>query len=332
MKPRTGFIGPKRHPGITLIELLVVIALIALMASVLLQSIQYVREGARRLSCENNLKQTGLAIQNFESTNRHLPPGARAGSTFGLSWWTQILPFLEESSKHDQIDQNGPHAGWALLNAQNSSAADRFVISTFLCPSSPIPELHQMGAIQIMMPSYVGISGATNHDGFAETRVSQCCAPLNDGQISSGGTLIPNEVVKLSQITDGMSKTFAVGETSDYAFDSNRRRFRIDGGMPFGWMTGTMEKGTPPNYGSSNPTSASWNLTTIRYPINTRDYSLPGIYDDHGANNPLVSAHASGVFVLLMDGSVRFLTDDTDLRHLKMMATRDDALTITAAN
>src|SRR6266571_785492 len=93
------------------------------------------------------------------------------------------------------------------------------------------------------------------------------------------------------------------------------------------WLAGTYEQGTPPTYGSPNSPASPrqcWNITTIRYPPNTHDPSLPGIDQNHGANNPLLSAHPGGVNGLMVGGSVQFLTDNVSIWLLKQLATRDD--------
>ena len=164
---------------------------------------------------------------------------------------------------------------------------------------------------------------ATNDDGFPEQRISICCNPWNDGQISAGGVLITNRAVRMREVTDGLSNTLAVGECSDLAVDSRTGvSHRIDGGFPQSWLTGTSAVGTPPTYQAVNPPPA-WNITTIRYPPNMTDYSQPGIEDNRGANNPLVAAHRGGVNGLNLDGSVHFLCDEIDLSTLKQLATRD---------
>jgi prepilin-type N-terminal cleavage/methylation domain-containing protein len=315
--------------GFSLGELLVVIAIVALLFAMLLPAIQAARETARRATCVNNLKQVGIAILNYESLRRELPVGSRNEladdfSTFGFSWWVDVLPHLEQSAIHQKLDFKSAGHGWLILNAQNAQAANGTLISTMACPSSPIPPLEQVGVARAMMPSYVGISGAANDSNFTESRVNQCCLPENRGEVSSGGLLVANQSIRVRQITDGLSNTVMVGECSDFALRSNGKTARIDGGFPNGWLTGTMARGTPPNYNpNANPTP-SWNITTIRYPPNMRDYSQPGIDDDRGANNPLVSAHPHGVNILCGDGSVRMLTDTTQKLVLARLATRDD--------
>src|SRR6476646_10711529 len=105
----------KNHPnhhdssGFTLVELLVVIAIIGVLVAMLLPAIQSAREAARRSQCTNNLKQLGIAIQNYESARKELPPGHRmtkVGTDIDSlgSWVTVILPYLEESALFSQID------------------------------------------------------------------------------------------------------------------------------------------------------------------------------------------------------------------------------------
>ena len=321
----------------TLIELLVVIAIVGVLVALLLPAIQAARESSRRCSCANNLKQIGLALQSHESAHKKLPIGTRniappdSAATIGTSWWADLLPSLEGSSIYDRLERTTPNSGFLILHPHNSNAVHNVLLPPALCPSSLIPQLKTVGSAQVMMPSYVGISGSTGFDGFEETRINICCAPQNNGEISGGGTLIPNQAVRIKQVSDGVSKTIAVGESSDFTFNSQGIIYRIDGGHTNGWLTGTKAYGTPPNYRvapdpslppSSNP--PSWNIVTVRYPLNTRQYDLPGIDQSHGANNPLVSPHPGGVNVVFLDGSQRFLTDETDLSTLKRFATRND--------
>ena len=71
-----------------------------------------------------------------------------------------------------------------------------------------------------------------------------------------------------------------------------------------------------------------FNVTSIRYPVGTKNYELPGVNDNKGVNNPLISAHPGGTQIALTDGSVRFLSNTTNLQTLKSLADRDDRLSI----
>ena len=311
--------------GFTLVELLVVIAIIGVLVALLLPAIQAAREAARRTTCQNNLKQIGLALALHEDTQKKYPMGARAQRVIGISWWIEILPFVDEQALFSKYDRYGRHSGSSTFHRKNGALVDSLVIESMICPSSPLPRLNPNNGRMIMMPSYVGIAGASSHDGFPERRVNACCGSSRNGEISSGGMLVPNRQIRRKQIVDGASKTIIVGEASDYALEKSQYRRRIDGGIPAGWISGTAANGTPPNYAvsASNP-QPCYNLTSIRYPPNTREYELPGIDGDHGANNPLLSAHLGGINVVLVDGSVQFVEDDIDLLVLKRMATRDN--------
>jgi type II secretory pathway pseudopilin PulG len=314
--------------AVTLVELLVVVGITGVLLALLVPAVQQSRESARRSACQNNLKQIGVALLNYEAAYGYFPMGADGRfdrhlsptTMFGLSWWAEALPFLEGSEVADQLDRQGQNAGWALLNTNNGRAADGFAPGFWFCSSSPINRFVRSGDFSLATPSYVGISGATSHDGFSETRVSPCCR--SDGEISAGGLLIPNAVIGSNKITDGLSKTFLVGEQSDYAYRPAGQTRRIDGGYALGWLAGTNAIGIPPNYGSRD--APAYNIATLRYRLNEKRYELPGIYEDRGANNPLVSPHPNIVNVLNCDGSVTPLIDEAEVMILKRLATRDD--------
>ncbi len=182
---------------------------------------------------------------------------------------------MDEQAIAGGFDYQGANNGTVLLDAQNALLADGVIIGPMACPSSSFPELWPIGGMQIMMPSFVGIAGSTNGNGFPETRVATCCIPNYGGQISAGGMLIPNQEVHLKQVFDGLSKTLMVGECSDMAVDSTGILRRIDGGFPNGWITGTTATGTPPNY-NSGFAPPSWNVTTVKYPPNMPTTLNPG--------------------------------------------------------
>src|ERR1700682_2611714 len=92
-----------RHRGFTLIELLVVIAIIAVLIGLLLPAVQKVREAAARAQCQNNLKQIGLAIHNYEGIYKRFPPAATRIPDpnywmHGPTWWVYILPYIEQDN------------------------------------------------------------------------------------------------------------------------------------------------------------------------------------------------------------------------------------------
>lgn len=320
---------PHLRRAFTLVELLVVVAIIGMLAGLLLPAIQAGREASRASACRNNLKQIGIALLGYESAQRHFPKGAEGRydrmlapvPMFGLSWWADTLPHLEGGNVADRLDRTGANTGWPKLNAHNGELADGFGPGFWFCPSSTVNRFVESGDYQIACPSYTGISGATDHDGFPETRVSPCCR--SDGQISAGGVLIPNAVIRSKRITDGLAKTLIVGEQSDFAHRQSGRPENIGPAHAMGWLAGSNALGVPPNYGSWQ--SPSYNLGTVRYALNEHRYDLPGIEEDHGANNPILSAHPGIVNLLYCDGSVHAVSDSVEIDILKSLATRDDA-------
>lgn len=320
--------------GFTLVELLVVIAIIGALVALLLPAIQAAREASRRSACQNNLRQIGLSLLNFESAHEKLPPGAKAqlsdtfpNVSFGMSWFVEIFPYLEQSSLYDQLDKSGAHNGSILLHKPllhkpNGKVVDGIVIGTMFCPSSSLSLTLAVGGMQLMMPSYVGISGAANSEAFVESRVNPCCLPALKGEISGGGYLIPNRGLRLQEVPDGLSHSVVVGECSDFIYDQKGEPVRIDGGhRQAGWLMGTGATDTPPQYSVPLP---AYNITTIQYLPNSQSYNRPGIDTDNGPNNPLNSAHVNGVNAIALDGAVSFVGSEIELDLLKQLATRDD--------
>jgi len=132
----------RRWRGFTLIELLVVIAIIAILIALLVPAVQKVREAAARTQCQNNLKQMGLACQNFHDTYKRLPPaqaspGEAMGNTQGNTFW-YILPYIEQAPLYKAANGDA----WnGIANGQNAYAA---TVNIYLCPASPNNQPVQM--------------------------------------------------------------------------------------------------------------------------------------------------------------------------------------------
>jgi prepilin-type processing-associated H-X9-DG protein len=235
----------------------------------------------------------------------------------GVSWWVDILPQLEQTALQEKLDLSGPYCGWVPLHPLNGSLINGVSIGPVQCPASSFqPFGLPAGVYRAQIPSYVGISGAASSDGFTETRNSTS----SFGEFSGGGVLFANGATSLKGITDGSSKTLMVGEISDFCVDPKTGlSMSLDGSYQNGWLSGTKAYGTYQKY-SGEP---AYNVATIRYPVGTREYGLPGI-NSQGANNPLRSPHPNGAVAAYADGSVHFLRADTDLLALKRLATRDD--------
>jgi prepilin-type N-terminal cleavage/methylation domain-containing protein len=124
------FTGRRCRSGFTLVELLVVIAIIGILVGLLLPAVQSAREAARRMSCQNNLKQLGLAVHNFESTFRKLPPGylgpsredpyaAPTGNHQYYGLLVHLMPFMELNNIYSQFPQELLRADRIAVGAED---------------------------------------------------------------------------------------------------------------------------------------------------------------------------------------------------------------------
>lgn len=342
-----------RRRGFTLVELLVVIAIIGVMVGLLLPAVQAAREAARRMSCSNNMKQLGLALHNYHDTFQSFPLGVRTGGNnggWGTSFYVRLLPFVEQQPLWESwpFTERGTAAapfaqseGYGGGNANlrgNPVDIRTLMISTFRCPSSPLDDFIGNDG---MVASYSGIAGAVEATGrFVPQRQRLCCSCCGHadgissqlGMHSNNGLLTGglNHALKFRDATDGTSNVMIIGETSDWMIRPNGVKIGR-GSSNHGWAMGAghNHRITGVETGDGNWDGRWFNLTTVRYPIGTRTYTLPGVNINQGPNNPLISAHPGGVHILLADGSVRFMSNSTNLETLKVLADRNTGVPIT---
>lgn len=329
-----------RH-GFTLIELLVVIAIIAVLIALLLPAVQQAREAARRIQCRNNLKQLGLAVHSYHDANGRMPIGVRTSNVgWGVSWMAGILPFIDQANVFNQLTFSGDDCGYTLQgtgNSINGPIVNGVTIATYLCPSSSLDTRHDTGGgFKQTLPQYVGVAGAANGNGFVnggnhtEAPCCDCCGDAsynlypngynNPGKWARGGSLVDMDSFSFASITDGTSSTIVAGEQSDWGrgIDGTRTLFNAS----HGWLMGADSRGNP---------TRKFNLTVINYPPNTKSVNavvngatVAGVGNNLGPNNGLLSAHTGGVFVVMGDGSVKFISDNIDMLTLRRQCTRDD--------
>jgi prepilin-type N-terminal cleavage/methylation domain-containing protein/prepilin-type processing-associated H-X9-DG protein len=187
--------------GFTLIELLVVIAIIAVLIALLLPAVQAAREAARRSQCTNNLKQMGLAVANYESTNGCLPPHGMNQPTANMndfSMKVRLLPYMEQQTIFNAFNQT------ADFNAYPNPTAGSNNIATFLCPSDS-------NMIRRAGTSYNGADfGDTNYYNNLGTLLS-----LNGGTFDGPAYIMGSTyggTVTLASVTDGTSNTAVFSE------------------------------------------------------------------------------------------------------------------------
>lgn len=213
--------------GFTLVELLTVIAIIGTLVGLLLPAVQSVREAARRTSCQNNLRQIGLAIHIYESAFRELPPGrigcddggealgvsgCRPGLSpeekNGASGFVSILPQLELGNLSDQIDvDNGglwnrdvDDLGW--YSSPDKKFGVREEISVYWCPSE---------TAQRRSTAYSGVTAATGSYAFCSGTLGPSSNEMQN-KYENNGAFVYRNARRLKDVSDGNSSTFAVGE------------------------------------------------------------------------------------------------------------------------
>jgi prepilin-type N-terminal cleavage/methylation domain-containing protein len=206
----------RSHRGFTLVELLVVIAIIGILVGLLLPAVQAAREAARRMSCQNNLKQLGLAMHMHHDTQRKFPYVRSGGGQNRHTWAMQLLPYLEQAPLYNTYKNPMTGATPAVnqtdgFNNQSSThptitQAREITLPFFICPSRARPGLSPITAPTTAAPNplrgapgdyaaSIGTTGAVSNGAFTL---------VNSGHMTTA--------VKMGDISDGLSNTILLGE------------------------------------------------------------------------------------------------------------------------
>ena len=304
----------KTNSAFTLVELLVVIAIIGILIGMLLPAVQSVRAAARRTACQNNLKQIGLAVLNYESANSRFPPGQTWTALDGdpdrldYSWMALVLPHIEANNIYQGIDFELPYT-----NAVNWISAGE-TVPAYLCPSTAqedgdrtdnvilnfegvedgpqIPEGLDLGCTD-----YMGISGPKPTDGNINPATGEGYERQHGVIIGTKGLtnedriLVPPSVT-FGKITDGSSNTMMVTE-----------------------CTG---RGTEPE---DNDPNGAWisgkNITHINKQVNSESAK------DSWKDELIFSQHYAGANGVYADGSVHFISSQLSEEALLSLCSRD---------
>jgi prepilin-type N-terminal cleavage/methylation domain-containing protein/prepilin-type processing-associated H-X9-DG protein len=337
-----------RKPGFTLIELLVVIAIIAVLIALLLPAVQAAREAARRAQCVNNLKQMGLGLHNYHSSQNTFPMGASASNnTLGSSYWNGwsaqglMLSYMEQTAIYNAINFSLD----PLVNNSGSfnSTSLYTKINSYLCPSDP-------GAGRIYTNSYYMSEGAN----VINTPGSQGFGNASSGP--SNGLFCFNYAFGIADCTDGTSNTVAASEgvTGNNQYQLYRGNGVVSAGTQPAQNDVYMSQTTTLSNlvactnamitNVKNQTNISGNrgqywgwgaeamslFNTVVPPNSTQYYFNQCRYGcqcglgsaDHSDITNASSFHSGGCNVLLADGSVKFIKSSLSLQTWWALGTR----------
>lgn len=332
---RSSVFHRSRRDAFTLIELLVVFGVIAILLAILFPAIQSARESARRTTCRNNLKQLGVAVNNYLAQYTLYPLGAAVpedGYDGNASWSVhgRILPYLGQQGLYDKLDLS---ASWKSQSVLNDA-----IIPNFTCPSD--------------------VNGDTVLDlGGGEPRIRPTTYGFNFGswliydptnERNGDGPFVVNGGVAEQDIVDGKSTTLMAAEViaqtnfyhnagpadTDVPSDQNEVRAEATAATVVAnrsftaWPEGAVQQSGFTTVLGPNPNEASgmpFHYNYVSWELGKKDGAD---YDDPTyAAVTTGSYHTSAIAACMLDGSVKFINDEIDIRVWRAAGTRKGPLT-----
>jgi len=300
--------------GFTLIELLVVIAIIAILIALLLPAVQQAREAARRTQCKNNLKQFGLALHNYMDTASRLPPAGihnfeitnnnglspNADSTsWGPSWITLSLPYIEQANLYAQYN-------FSSIRARDNPTVVSVILSAVQCPSDSASEKAKYAnTANFARGNYAVNCGAGNAFSGTDFNLSKERGPF--AMSNYYGT-------RIAGLTDGTSNTILVAEIV-----AGDRTGDVRGAWAY--PTGVVISNSDPSYTAprirlrpnGNALDNNFRDRPGRCQAANDDRILRCAAGGGRAVQTARSKHTGGVQVCLADGSGRFISENIDV-------------------
>jgi prepilin-type N-terminal cleavage/methylation domain-containing protein len=319
MRTRTG-------RGFTLIELLVVIAIIAVLIALLLPAVQAARAAARRVQCVNNLKQFGIAMNNFHDVRGTYPPGAM--SSPAQPWSCYILPYIEQTAMANALNVN------AAYNDARNSTVTQSQIAGFLCPSDPNAGTVVFGGSS---PNRVKGNYMVN---FGNADYEQSATNLALTALGNmGGTILPlrgpfrvnntsNAITPFAirDVTDGTSNTMLMSEViclpNMGTKSDSRGDFWADGKCTFMFTAALPPNSPMPDQLDGTNGCPNTNVSPPCIASSGSQLEL----------NAARSYHPGGVDASCCDGSVRFIKSTINLVTWRALSTKDGSEVIDASS
>jgi prepilin-type N-terminal cleavage/methylation domain-containing protein len=290
----------KLRKGFTLIELLVVIAIIGVLIALLLPAVQKARESANRAKCQNNLHQIGIALHSYHGDHGSFPSGYLWKRTMpdvptqtdpGWSWAALLLPYLEQDNLHGQINFK------SSVSEPTNEAVRTSVLPSFVCPTD-----QQTGLFQVQTTSGLSYSAATNSYAACFGGLVE----IGDTPGCGNGVFYRNSRVRIADITDGSSNTFAVGE-----------RAALFAQAPW---AGAVSAGTVRITPGAPVTSDAVEDAPVQVLAHCGSHALN---DNRSDPDDFFTPHVGTAFFLFADGSVRPVSVKTDVDIIRALATRN---------
>jgi prepilin-type processing-associated H-X9-DG protein len=284
--------GQRSRRGFTVLELMMAIATVTILLALLLPAVHAVRESARRMQCQNNLRQIGLALHQHHDSRGHLPAGWNlpVDSEFADGWASAILPWLEQTAA--QAFASSAESGLRISGYNSLRSTETESPAVFICPSDIASAHFQLFAddditattllpasvlIELPHANYVGVFGTSDPD------------KLN--AFDGGGTFIARSKLSFRDLTNGLSQVAVVAERTARRMPSTWLGFHIRGEDQAGRVLG---------YCNSGPNRA-------------------------GADEcEFDSRHPNSINMLFGDGHVRSVADHIDPRVYRSFAKRQN--------
>ncbi len=289
----------RSRSGFTLIELLVVIAIIAILIGLLLPAVQKVREAAARMTCQNNLKQLGLALHNYANTNNNKFPATRvtvSGDSKFRAWTPLALSYVEQDNVAKLWNMNKK---W---NVDENLTTSQIAFKLFMCPSAP--DGRRPGGTVLLGPGDYVTMNSVRRRFYTANGIPNFPKPGTAAGDEANGAMAKVTETSIMGITDGTSNTILLIESA---------------GRPNLFRKGRdMGINTADGWGWADPDGVGTSLDGVQADLTTTGGTC---FINCTNDSEVYAFHTGGTNSLLADGSVRFIRENIPAATFAALAT-----------